>query len=103
MPLRQRKEIQEMSRSSMTTQFVASWRTLSACRAATRGGAWPTAISASACRRVAASAAFALLLPALATAAVWPDTLGAFHRVSDQPVSFQSNQPIWDEYGFREG
>jgi hypothetical protein len=48
-------------------------------------------------------AALGILLPALTIAAVWPETLGTFHRVSDQSVGFQSNQPIWDEYGFREG
>jgi hypothetical protein len=53
--------------------------------------------------RVSLSAALLLLLPTIAAAAVWPDQLGAFHRVSDQSVSFQSNQPIWDEYGFQEG
>jgi hypothetical protein len=83
-----------MSRSSMTAQFVASWRTLSACRAATHSGAWPRALSVSAAL---------LLLPALAAAAVWPDTLGDFHRVSDQSVAFKSNNDIWGEYGFREG
>jgi len=52
---------------------------------------------------LAPSVAIALLLPALASAAIWPDTLGAFHRVSDQPVATQSDQAIFDEYGLREG
>lgn len=65
--------------------MTTSWRTLSACRAATLGGAW------------------LLVLPALAAGAVWPDNLGAFRRVSAQSVAFQSNQPIWNEYGFQEG
>jgi hypothetical protein len=56
----------------------------------------------SAAIRVAVSAIL-LLLPTLATAAIWPDDLGAFHRTSAQPVAFQSNRPIWDEYGFQEG
>ena len=45
----------------------------------------------------------ALLLPGLGAAAIWPDSLGAFHRTSAQAVSFQSNQPLWGEYGFQEG
>ena len=56
-------------------------------------------------RRVAASAAFclAILLPNAAAAAIWPDSLGAFHRVSSQPVSPRADQAIWNEYGFQEG
>jgi hypothetical protein len=54
-------------------------------------------------RPLARSAALALLLPLLSAAAIWPDALGTFQRVSSQGVAFQSNQPIWDEYGFREG
>jgi hypothetical protein len=91
--MRQRKEIQKMSRS--LTNLIAPWRTLSACRVATHGDAWPTAISA--------SAALLLLLPVLAAAAIWPDPIGSFHRVSAQAVAVQSDQAIWDEYGFQEG
>jgi len=68
-----------------------------------RGDAASLPFAASPRHRVAASAVFLLLLPTLAAAAVWPEQLGAFHRVSDQSVSFQSNQEIWDEYGFRDG
>jgi hypothetical protein len=49
------------------------------------------------------SLAILLFFPALASAASWPDTLGTFHRVSDQAVAFESNNDIWDEYGFKEG
>jgi hypothetical protein len=34
---------------------------------------------------------------------MWPDQLGSFQRVSTQGVAFKSDQPIWDEYGFRDG
>ena len=44
-----------------------------------------------------------LLLPALASAAIWPDTLGGFHRVSTQPANTAADLAIWDEYGLREG
>jgi hypothetical protein len=54
-------------------------------------------------RPIARAAALALLLPVLSAAAIWPDALGPFQRVSSQSVAFQSNQPIWDEYGFRDG
>jgi hypothetical protein len=54
-------------------------------------------------RPLGRAVALALFLPTLAAAAVWPGQLGAFHRVSDQPAAFQSNQAIWDEYGFRDG
>ena len=52
---------------------------------------------------LSASAALTLLLPLAATAAIFPDMLGAFHRVSAHAVSFQSNRAIWNEYGFQEG
>ena len=69
MPLRQRKEIQEMSR-----------------------------------RRVAAFLpAVLLIVPAIAGAAIWPDTLGGFHRGAAQSVAFQSNNAVWEEYGFKTG
>src|SRR5581483_1868198 len=34
--------------------------------------------------------------------AIWPDTAGAFHRVSAKAVTPTSDQPIWDEYGLQE-
>jgi hypothetical protein len=43
----------------------------------------------------------ALLLPALAQAAIWPDAIGAYHRTAaSQPVL--ADGPLWDEYGLRE-
>ncbi len=68
MPMRQRKEIQKMSR----------------------------------CLRPV-SAALLLLLPTLAGAAIWPDPLATFHRVSAIGVTPTADQAIWDEYGFKEG
>ncbi len=45
---------------------------------------------------------FALfLIPALAGAAILPDTIGAYHRVStSQPVI--ASRDLWDEYGLRD-
>jgi len=43
-----------------------------------------------------------LLLPSLAAAAIWPDAIGPFHRVSVKAVAAQAEQAIFDEYGFRE-
>jgi hypothetical protein len=51
---------------------------------------------------MALSAALFVVLPTLASAAIWPDDLGAFHRASAQSVSFQKPE-IPDEYGFQEG
>jgi hypothetical protein len=62
-----------------------------------------TVLAPSPLRPLARSVAFALLLPALAAAAIWPGQLGAFHRVSAQPAAPSADQAIWDEYGFREG
>jgi Family of unknown function (DUF6599) len=45
----------------------------------------------------------ALLIPALAAAAIWPENLGSFHRTSVEPARFQSDQGLWDEYGFEQG
>jgi hypothetical protein len=43
----------------------------------------------------------ALLLPALAQAAIWPDAIGAWHRTAvSKPVL--ADGPLWDEYGLRE-
>jgi hypothetical protein len=44
----------------------------------------------------------ALLLPVLASAAIWPDAVATFHRVSAQPVAFQQSA-IPDEFGFEQG
>ena len=90
MPLRQRKEIQKMSRSirDLPTLFAVPPR---------RG------LAPSPARPLARSVAFALFLPTLAAAATWPDTLGAFHRVSVQAVTPTADQAIFDEYGLREG
>ena len=74
------------------------WGRPSACQLFRQPG-----VSASPRLPISVSAALLLLLPALSTAAIWPGDLGAFHRISAQPVAFQSNQPIWDEYGFQEG
>jgi hypothetical protein len=54
-------------------------------------------------RLLARSLALALLLPTLAAAAIWPDQLGAFHRVATQPFAPTADQAIWDEYAFRDG
>lgn len=50
-----------------------------------------------------AASAVLLLLPALASAAIWPDALGPFHRVSAKVFVAQSDQALWDEYALREG
>jgi hypothetical protein len=42
------------------------------------------------------------LFPFVASAAMLPDSVGVFHRVSAQPVAFQK-QALPDEYGFQEG
>lgn len=46
--------------------------------------------------------AIALLLPALAGAAVWPETIGAWKRASTSPAPLAS-PALWEEYGFKEG
>jgi len=139
MPLRQRKEIQEMSRSLIVAHALARTTCGSSPisethslggRDLSRAGLQPRSLhinglrvgfwracsgelqfagadlraEAGSCtlKRAPLLLAF-LLIPTLAAAAVWPGQLGAFHRVTDQTVAFQSNQPIWDEYGFREG
>jgi hypothetical protein len=86
MPVRQRKEIQKMSRSIVAHALACSWRTLQ--RAAAN-------FSSPCC--------LCLLLPTLTSAAIWPDQLGAFHRVSAQPAAPVVDQAIWDEYGLQEG
>ena len=44
----------------------------------------------------------ALFLPALAAAAVWPETIGAWKRASTGSAAL-SERALWDEYGFKEG
>jgi hypothetical protein len=43
----------------------------------------------------------ALLLPFAAFAGIWPDTFGAFHRASTQPIEV-SDRPLWEEYGLQQ-
>jgi hypothetical protein len=43
----------------------------------------------------------ALLLPALSQAAIWPDTIGPFHRTAATPVTL-TDRPIWEEYGLKD-
>ncbi|HKW98209.1 MAG TPA: DUF6599 family protein [Bryobacteraceae bacterium] len=43
----------------------------------------------------------ALLLPLASYAGIWPDTFGAFHRTSVQPVELQ-DRALWNEYGFQQ-
>lgn len=50
---------------------------------------------------LARRAALALLIPTLASAGIWPDTVGAFHRVSAKAAAPTADQAIWDEYGLR--
>ena len=44
---------------------------------------------------------FALLLPLLSHAAIWPDAIGSYHRTSASPVTL-ADRPIWDEYGLKD-
>src|SRR5579872_569986 len=44
---------------------------------------------------------FAILVPALSFAGIWPDTFGAFRRTSAQPVEV-SDRALWAEYGFQQ-
>jgi len=43
----------------------------------------------------------ALLLPALAGAATWPDTLGAFHRTATSAPAL-TDRELWNEFGLKE-
>jgi len=45
--------------------------------------------------------AFLILIPALLTAAIWPDSIGNLPKTSTRPVAV-SDRPVWDEYGFQE-
>src|SRR5215471_16391353 len=42
-----------------------------------------------------------LFLSGVLHAGIWPDTIGAFKRVSAAPVQL-ADKPVWDEYGLRE-
>jgi hypothetical protein len=42
----------------------------------------------------------ALLLPALAGAAIWPDAIGDYKKTSTQKAKL-SDRPVWDEYGLK--
>ena len=42
-----------------------------------------------------------LLLPALASAAIWPDAIGAFHRTA-ATASALTDRALWNEYGLKE-
>src|SRR6516164_8384184 len=42
-----------------------------------------------------------LFLPGIIHAAIWPDTIGAYRRVSAAPVQLD-DRAIWDEYGLKE-
>jgi hypothetical protein len=46
-------------------------------------------------------ACFFLLLPVLASAAVWPETIGPWKRTEVKPAAV-SDRPLWDEYGLKE-
>src|ERR1039458_7765989 len=43
----------------------------------------------------------ALLVPALSQAAIWPETLGAYHRSTASKPAI-ADSAVWDEYGLRE-
>lgn len=43
----------------------------------------------------------ALLVPGLCLAAIWPESIGPFHRTSASPAS-PADRPLWDEYGLKE-
>src|SRR5579871_6779675 len=80
MSLRKRQEIQEMSRRTVKPPDAGKRRRFA----------------------VAAGLAIACWLPVPAQAAIWPETLGAFHRTSDRSITPAGNQAIWEEYGLHE-
>ena len=43
----------------------------------------------------------AFLLPALAGAAIWPDAIGAFHKIAT-PANTLLDRAVWDECGLAE-
>ncbi len=75
MPLRERKEVQEMPRRLSGDT-------------ATRGR-WASFL--------------VLLFPALCQAAIWPESLGQFQRVSARAAGPAADTAVWAEYGFRNG
>jgi len=44
---------------------------------------------------------FALLVPALSQAAIWPEALGPFHRTAATPLNL-TDRPVWEEYGLKD-
>lgn len=44
---------------------------------------------------------FAVLLPALSHAAIWPDAIGPFHRTATAAVTL-ADRPVWEEYGLKD-
>ena len=55
------------------------------------------------CRVATWAALLVLLILTPAAAAIWPDALGPFHRVSAHPVNPTADKAIWDEYNLRDG
>jgi len=53
------------------------------------------------CMRFSASALL-LFVPSFGLAAIWPDPLGPYQRLSAKAITPTIDQAIWDEYGFRE-
>lgn len=43
----------------------------------------------------------ALFLPLLASAAIWPDAIGPYHRTSVSAATL-NDRPLWDEYGLKD-
>ncbi|HEY2013821.1 MAG TPA: DUF6599 family protein [Bryobacteraceae bacterium] len=41
------------------------------------------------------------LVPGLCLAAIWPESIGPFHRISASPAA-PADRPLWDEYGLKE-
>ena len=42
-------------------------------------------------------------LHGVCSAAIWPEQIGAFHRLSAHPASSASDPALWEEYALREG
>lgn len=42
-----------------------------------------------------------VFLPVVASAGIWPDAIGPFHRTSAAPARI-SDKPVWDEYGLKD-
>src|SRR5438309_5080988 len=45
-------------------------------------------------------AALLILFPALAGAAIWPETIGAYHRTATSAPTL-ADRAVWDEYGLK--